>query len=242
MSSRRRSRLIVLALSYIEPRHRLSLLSEALQERILRARKSLRRFLPSNLAQRIEFYDPARLMKSATIRDNLIFGRVRFGKANAEQQVDKLIRATMIDLGLDGALYSLGLDSEVGISGRAMHTHQRAAINIARGLIKRPSLCIVDGALAAFSAADATHIVARLREHFAGRSLVVTLNDPAEAEAFDRVMAFEGARMVSDQAGAPQASEAAVAAPGPSASLPLVAAEARQADLSLAAQGQLHDT
>ena len=259
LPKRSQSRLIVLALSYVEPRHRLSLLTDALQDRILRARKSLRRFLPSDLAERIEFYDPGRLMKSATIRDNLIFGRVRFGKANAEQQIEKLIRATMIDLGLDGALYSLGLDSEVGISGRALHAHQRAGINIARGLIKRPNLCIVDGALAAYSAADAKRTVARLREHLTGRTLIVTLNDAAEAETFDRVITFEGSRMVSDHAAGQQAGETAVAARQPSASVePAGAGDGRAGanpvheDMALdrapelasdlVAQGQLHDT
>jgi putative ABC transport system ATP-binding protein len=213
------SRLIALALSYIEPRHRLSLMTEALQARILRARLSLRRFLPSRLANRIEFYDAARLMKSATIRDNLIFGRVRFGKANAEHKIEEIIRSTMIELGLDTVIYGLGLDTEVGIGGRAMLNHQRAGINVARNLIKRPTLCIVDGALAAYSAGDAKRVIARLRQHLAGRTFIATLNDPAEAEDFDRVLVFEGSRLVADRAGKHPSSDAVVAAAAPSDSV-----------------------
>ena len=213
------SRLIALALGYVEPRHRLSLMSEALRERVLRARKSLRRFLPSRLADRIEFYDPAKLLKSVTIRDNLIFGRVQFGKANAEKKIDELIRATMAELGLESALYSLGLDTDVGVSGRAMLSHQRAGVSIARSLIKRPTLCVVDGALGAFGANDARLVIERLRAHFSGRTLVMTMAEAAEAAGFDRVITFAGSRMLSDETLEAAAATAEFAPPAPSVSL-----------------------
>ena len=231
------SRLIALALSYVEPRHRLSLMSEALQERVLRARKSLRRFLPSRLADRIEFYDPTRLLKSTTIRDNLIFGRVQFGKANAEQKIDKLIRTTMAELGLEGALYSLGLDADVGNSGRLMLSHQRAGISIARSLIKRPSLCVIDGALGAYGANEARTVVERLRLHFAGRSLIVSLSEAAEAENFERVITFAGPQAVSDKTSATGDSAAKFAHAAPSDRV-----IPDQPARSLAAQGPAHDT
>ena len=226
------SRLIALALAYVEPRHRLSLMSEALQERVLRARKSLRRFLPSRLADRIEFYDPAKLLKSTTIRDNLIFGRVRFGKANAEKKIDELIRATMADVGLESALYSLGLDTDVGVSGRAMLSHQRAGISIARSLIKRPSLCVVDGALGAFGANDARAVIERLRVHFAGRSLVMTMSEAGDAEGFGRVITFAGPKVQSDTTHETTDGMTQFAPPAPSGRL-VEAAESR----SVAAQG-----
>ena len=231
------SRLIALALSYVEPRHRLSLMNEALQDRILRARKSLRRFLPARLASRIEFHEPTRLMKSTTIRDNLIFGRVQFGKANAEQKIDKLIRVILAELGLEGALYSLGLDTDVGVNGRAMLSHQRAGISLARSLVKQPSLCIVDGALGAYGANDARAILDRLRVHFAGRSLVVTVSDASEAENFQRVIAFDGAQAVSDTGAAPAAEVEQFALAKPSARL-----EKDGLERGLAEQGQTHDT
>ena len=192
------TRLIALALSYVEPRHRLSLMTDALRARILRTRRSLRRHLPRHLADRIEFYEPTRLMKSTNIRDNLIFGRVQFGKANAEQRIDKLIRATLSDIGLDQAIYSLGLDADVGVNGRALLSHQRAGISLARNLIKQPYLCIVDGALGAYGASEAKVIIERLRAHFKNRSLIVTLNDAAEAATFERVIEFVGPRAISD--------------------------------------------
>ena len=54
--------------------------------RTLRARASFRRYLPLHYADDIEFYDPDRYMKAAPIRDNILFGRIGYGIANAETQ------------------------------------------------------------------------------------------------------------------------------------------------------------
>ena len=50
--------LISLALGYIEPRHRLGLVTPELEQRILRARQSFRDYLPQEYVDEIEFYDP----------------------------------------------------------------------------------------------------------------------------------------------------------------------------------------
>ncbi|MEL7303349.1 MAG: ABC transporter ATP-binding protein, partial [Pseudomonadota bacterium] len=69
------TKLIDLAAGYIEPRHRLGLITPELKERILRARKSIRRHLPEICRDQIEFYDAKHVITSAPIRDNLLFGR-----------------------------------------------------------------------------------------------------------------------------------------------------------------------
>src|SRR5690606_39574634 len=87
-----RTRLIALALGYIEPRHRLSLLDPAFNARILRARASFMRHLPREYEGRIEFYDPAKIMMAAPIRDNILFGRIAFKGSRAEQRVWQVVR------------------------------------------------------------------------------------------------------------------------------------------------------
>ena len=71
--------LVALALGYIEPKHRLNLLDIALRRRVLRARHSFKTYLPGEKADEIEFYDPADVIHGASVRDNLLFGRIGFG-------------------------------------------------------------------------------------------------------------------------------------------------------------------
>jgi len=190
-----RTRLIALALGYIEPRHRLSLLDETFNARILRARKSFMRYLPSSYASRIEFYDPARIMMAAPIRDNILFGRIAFAGSKAEQRVWEVVRTTVAGLGLEPVIYRIGLDTEVGQGGQLLYGPQRSAINIARCLVKRPEILVLDGALSIYGPVEAGAIRRRLQEAMRGRTLITTVPDIAEAEEFDQVLQFEGPRL-----------------------------------------------
>ncbi len=195
------SRLIGLALSYVEPRHRMSVISEQFERRVLRARKSLQTHLPQSYAGQIEFYDPTRYIRTISIRDNLLFGRVAYGVANAEAQVYEVIRETLGELGLDEVVRRVGLEFDVGPGGKQLSGQQRAAVALARAIISRPDILVVDGALSVFGAADTAAITARLRTAMAGRTLIMTAIDAADVAGFDQILHFEGPRLVS-QSGA----------------------------------------
>lgn len=193
-----RTRLIALALGYIEPRHRLDLLDHAFNARILRARASFRRYLPREYAGRIEFYDPARFMKTAPIRDNILFGRIAFEGSRAEQRVWQIVRKVVAELGLEPIIYRIGLDTEVGLGGRLLYEPQRAAVNIARCLVKRPEILVLDGALAIYGPGDGETILKRLRSAMRDRTLIATVSDDAAARDFDSILKFDGPRLKVD--------------------------------------------
>ena len=195
-----RARLISLAFSYVEPRHRLNLIEEPLKQRILRARRSFHRFLPGQYAEAIEFYDPEKFLFASPVSDNLLFGRVGYGIASAEQKVSGVIRQVMRELGLDRVIFSLGLDYDAGIGGKQLAPAMRASVDLARCLIKRPEILVLDGALGSFGRAEAAAVMERLRAAMAGRTLIACVADTEEAAGFDRVLSFEGPRFTGSQA------------------------------------------
>jgi putative ABC transport system ATP-binding protein len=199
------SKFIGLAFRYIEARHRFNLLDAHLMERIVRARHRFHDGLPKAYATRIEFYDPERFVMAAPIRDNLLFGRTVFGLPNTEQMIWDVMRKLLGEIGLEQAIYRLGLDYDVGPSGKLITAPQRAAVSLVRGLVKRPQILILDGALTAFNQADARAILDNIRDWMSGRTIMVTLSDVAEAKEFDCIIRFEGARA----ALAPQPAQAA---------------------------------
>jgi putative ABC transport system ATP-binding protein len=194
ISSDGRSRLISLAFAYVEPRHRLGIVTPEMAERIVRARESFRRYLPQDYGESVEFYDPDRFTHAAPIRDNLLFGRVSFGQSNAEQRIAEAIRSTLQEIGLEMVIYRLGLDFDVGPGGKQLFAPQRSAINLARCLVKQPDILILDGALSAFGSAEAANMMGRIRERMAGRTVLATVGDVADAEGFDRALVFEGVK------------------------------------------------
>jgi putative ABC transport system ATP-binding protein len=200
-----RDRLIGLALTYIEPRHRLGLLTPELQEEVLAARRTFRRLLPPDLAAAVDFYDPDRLSAAAPILDNLVFGRIAYGVSGGQERVLAIVRKVASEQGLTRDIHGIGLDFHVGQGGRALVATQRVQIDLARALIKNVPVLVLDDVLTVFSEHEAAKLLARLRELREGSSLITTMRpDQLDSLAGDRpfgqVLRFEGGRLVSEEA------------------------------------------
>ncbi len=201
------AKLIELGLSFVEPRHRLPLLTPQLTSRILRARQSFRRHLPQEYAEDIEFYQPDQYMSSGTVQDNLLFGRVTIDAPDAINRVRKIAWKSLQTLGLDRHVMRLGLAHEIGPAGRLLSAEQRASLNLARALLPRAELVVIDGALSVFSASHAERILAEIRAELEGRTLVFSMSESEQAEQFDMMLVFDGPRYVETRSAAPQTVE-----------------------------------
>lgn len=189
------ARLIGLALGYIEPRHRFRLLDDNLRQRIVTARARIRESFGQGGRPAIEFYDPDRFMLSASIRDNLLFGRLAFDLPDAEQRVWQLMRDVLDANGLEQAIYEVGLGYDVGPAGKQLDSRQRAAIDLARCLIKSPDVLIIDGVFSTYGSGEAMRVLESVRQAMRGKTLVVTLPEGFDASDFDQIFLFEGPRV-----------------------------------------------
>ena len=219
---RDRTRLIGLALRYSETQHRFGLIDAGLEERLVGARRSFARMLPGHLVGAVEFHDPDRVNPAASLEENLLFGRISQGEANAEPRVRALVRRVLADEGLEAAVYRLGLDSAVDPAGGgalaegAITARERTAIELARCLAREPDILVVATLIDARKV-DLGERLARLRRARAGRGLIVCLPEagvPAEMPEgqapFDAVIAVENSAVVAP-ASAPLAAEPALA-------------------------------
>jgi putative ABC transport system ATP-binding protein len=169
--------LVALALGYIEPKHRLNLLDERLRQRILRARASFKTHLPADAAEDVDFYDPGKVMLEASLRDNLMFGRIGHGIADARKKVAMIVRKALARAGLDGELYRVGLNTDCGIRGRFLPTRLKLAVPLAQALIKAPQIAILDIGAFLATTPEPEAVIARLREHCAGMTLFLLVRD-----------------------------------------------------------------
>ncbi|MCU4178670.1 cyclic nucleotide-binding domain-containing protein [Bosea sp. BH3] len=187
-----RTRLIGLALLYVEPRHRLGLLDAALEARLLEARGAFRQWAASSVAQPVAFYDPQLYCPAAPLRDNLLFGLV------AHDATDEAIRDTLAEADLDRDIYHWGLEQPAGHAGRRLFPAVKAQLALARCLIKQPRMLILDNALGAFGRAEARQILDRIRAFMAGRTLIVAGSDVGP-DGYDLHIAFDGAKLAAVQ-------------------------------------------
>lgn len=189
------SRLAALALHYIEPRHRLGLLNDERRGQIVAARAKLNAFWSQQPKPPVEHYHPDRYCVSAPIRDNLLFGRVGFGVAGATDETNTLLRDTVSEFALEGEIFRIGLNYQVGPAGRLLFGNQRNAIEVARCLIRRPQILIVDGALAGYRSKDAADLIQRMRLVSEGRTLLVDMPEGQTPQGFDMVITFDNGRI-----------------------------------------------
>jgi hypothetical protein len=192
--TRDRERLIGLALSYNENRHRLGLMDDILMGRLLRARAAFAQLLPTSLQPAIEFYDADRVCAAASVQDNLLFGRIAQDRAGAETEVLAVIRSVLAERGLDRDLFRVGLDMRIDPRGDGLVSTEIAAIDLARCLVRRPDVLVVERSLDGLPAPAAAALAGRLRRAQVGRGLVLVTPklDPAmDAPPFDAVIRFE---------------------------------------------------
>ena len=204
-----RDRLLALTLPYIEPRHRLGLIDDAMSARLLAGRGRVREILAQNGRADVCFYEPDALNPAATVRDNLLFGRVNERIADARERV-RMLGAEIIDeLSLRAGIEQVGLDHQVGPAGRLLTAPQRAGVNLIRCLVKRPDILVIDGALAPFGEVRAEAALEMLADETAGRTLFATLPNDRRAELFDAVIRFKnGGVTVEAKTSAPSSVEA----------------------------------
>lgn len=212
---RDRTRLIGLALRYSESRHRFGLIDGAFEARLVQARRSFARMLPPHLAGAVEFHDPSRVNPAASLEENLLFGRISLGEANAEPRVRDLVRRVLAEEGLEASVYGLGLDSKVEIqpstgalADGAINARERVAIELTRCLAREPDILVVAVAADERKAEGLRDRLTRLRQARAGRGLIVCLPEtgvPEGVEPFDAVIVVENSAVV---APAPAVAEA----------------------------------
>ncbi len=191
-----RARLMTLPLRYIEARHRLGLIDAEMEERMLAARRAFAQGLPDRLRPYVEFYDFERYNSAATLQDNLLFGRLVYGQAQAGSRVGTLASEVLAELKLRDAVIDVGLDYNVGVAGRRLPATQRQKLGIARALIKRPQLLVVNEAVAVFDGRTQDRIRDQILAAADGRGVVWIANRPSQAQVFDQVIVMQGGRVV----------------------------------------------
>ncbi len=191
-----RARLLGLGLKLVAARDPLGLVDEALQQRLLEARKKFAEGLPKDLRGSVEFFDPDRYNAAASIQENVLFGTILRGEAGSRERVTAAMSEVLGELGLHETIIAIGLDYPVGTGGLRLSETQRQKIAIAVAILKRPDLVVFNDATAVLDGASETAIIDRVRRELDGRSLVCSLHRPRLASAFDQILVMDQGRLV----------------------------------------------
>jgi len=191
-----RRRMLGLPFRYVEARHRLGLIDEALEARIVGVRGAIAERIDEHDPGAVAPYMPEAYNAAASLQDNILFGRLAFGQAKAEETVVHVVGEVLEDLGLRGTVLEVGLDYEVGVGGQRLTKTQRQKLAIARALLKQADVLILNEAAGAMDGATQSVLFDRILGQRNGRGIVWTLQRAIFAKKFDRVLVMQTGRIV----------------------------------------------
>ncbi|HEV8503233.1 MAG TPA: ATP-binding cassette domain-containing protein [Casimicrobiaceae bacterium] len=192
-----RARLLDLVFRIVEAQHRLGVLDEPLQRRIVAARAEFhRRFKGRHDV--VEFFEANKFSSTLSIEDNLLFGRLAAEHAGARAHVIALVRDMAIASGMQDTLVQLGLRYEVGIGGARLSYSQRQRLAIARALLKNPDVLVFNEPTSGLEPSAEGRLVRAVLDWAKQRTVIWSLGRADLGREFDRVLVFDNARLVDD--------------------------------------------
>jgi ATP-binding cassette subfamily B protein len=126
---------------------------------------------------------------SASVRENLLIGHPDATEADIEHALEVAQATFAHDL-------PWGLDTRIGEQGLSLSGGQRQRIGLARAIIGRPRLLVLDDPLSALDVHTEAHVEAALRPILKQSTALVVVHRPSTVALADRSALIEGGRIV----------------------------------------------
>ncbi len=193
-----RTALLSLPFKVVVAQHRLGVLTEDLQAKVMKAREIFAEKLPEDLKGAVEFFDPERYNAAGSLQDNILFGKLVYGQAEGGKRIGALIADTLDNLGLRGAVLEAGLEFQVGVGGARLSSAQRQKLGIARALLKRPDVLILNESTSALDPSAQDRLAEKILEARERKGVVWIVNRVPMASKFDRVVVLDDGRLAEE--------------------------------------------
>ena len=187
--------LSTLPFQLIVARHRLELITEGIQKKLIEARKLFAREVV-DWELDIEPFDSALYSESLSLQENIVFGSLVQGRAQVQEKVREMIEGVVNELDLRIEILVAGLEHGLGVGGSRLNQSQRHRIALARALVKRPDLLIVNGTADILDPAGEEAIVKNFLEARKARGLIWITARPAMARYFEEILIVDGGQLV----------------------------------------------
>ena len=187
--------LMGLAYKLNRSRHRLGLVTVEIQEKIIHAHALIKEKLGESNSL-IEFYSQDKIARHLTLQDNILFGRIAYGQANAKQKVGKIIQDVINQLELKHHIVEVGLDYSVGVGGAKLTSSQRQKLTIARALIKNPEIIVINEATAILDHQVEKSIINNILKTMSSKTIIWVISDEQYIDSFKKVMILDKGKLV----------------------------------------------
>ena len=130
------------------------------------------------------------MLMNTSIRENIRFGRVSATDGEVEEA------ALLADAHEFIQALPRGYETEIGEEGCNLSAGQKQRIAIARALVKRAKILVLDEAMSSISSASEHRILRALAETWDGRTTIIASHRLSTVRRADRILVLEGDRIV----------------------------------------------
>ena len=135
------------------------------------------------------FEDPT--LFSVSVRENVTFG----APDATDEEIEQALAVAHADF---VARLPWGLDTRIGEQGMALSGGQRQRLALARAILARPPLLVLDDPLSALDVRTEEKVTAALRRALAGTTALLVAHRPSTVLLADRVALLAGGRIVAE--------------------------------------------
>jgi len=188
--------LLKAALAFIPGRHKGVAFPVELRRLILAARREFRDFSQRLGKIMLHFYDPEQYILSRSIRDNILFGQAKEQRSGAVEEIDRHLVQLLIEERILEPVLDRGLDFQVGSMGENLSGGQRQKIALARVLLRKPAIYLLDEATAALDNASQARVQKHLQSLRGHHTVLAVVHRLDTLSAYDRIAVLKGGKII----------------------------------------------
>ena len=125
-------KLLDLALGFISGRHKIVVLPDTVERKILKARTLFREKIRAEIPQAFSFYRKSEYIRAQSILNNIFFGRLKTSNPRIQETINEQIVQLLIEEGILETILEIGMQFQVGTKGDRLSGGQRQKLAIAR--------------------------------------------------------------------------------------------------------------
>jgi ABC-type multidrug transport system fused ATPase/permease subunit len=134
---------------------------------------------------------------SRSILTNLLFGNVKDDSAEAYEKIYAILQHLLKEYEMLEEIVELGLSHEVGSHGSNLSGGQKQKLAIARTLLKKPTILLMDEATSGLDNSSQEHIQQLLEDEWRGRSTLLTVVHRIDmVKNYDRIAVMKNGKIM----------------------------------------------
>jgi len=187
--------LISLTFQLIVDRHRFGFIDEDFQKRILKARRLFHKELPKDERSAIAFFDQETFNAQLSNRCNLLLGRINHTISGAEQRTNQISLEVLEQMETTNEMIFLATQSPVGVGGSRLSHADRQKVALARSLIKKPDILVINDALSSLDREAQMRIRRNIFDLLPDTTHIMFFGEKPEGTEFKQVLTLRDGRI-----------------------------------------------